>query len=392
MAIPYPTKSRTWSTTTPNSGDYIDDEIDQIYANDNYLAGFIGENDLSHGLRNAKFTLSGTTLTLTTQSGAIGASNSIRIAVPLASGTLQWLNISAALTMELPTGTFSERIMGLTNLDGSATLTLAGSATDVVLFAYVVYDTNTPYLMVSRSPFHYKMPSNYYHTPSATGMTRVGAAAPSTWDAAIISKAGALTDANSPCVCIGPMVYTTISGTDGRFSSMNLVVGEFPKWNNRKDPYLYDGTNVFRHEVVCDTGNLGHGSTDTRIIKLTNNTIAKGYAIQYLPVGGTVASGGIGGAEFVVNEPGFYECVFSATTADPSVDIGLSVNSTQRTTSITGISVATRLAIDACVISQWATVTRTKFFAAGDVIRPHGSGANVDGALLSIVKLGWGPG
>jgi hypothetical protein len=47
MALPYPSKSRTWSTTTPNSGDYIDDEVDQIYENFEYLAGLVGENEVT---------------------------------------------------------------------------------------------------------------------------------------------------------------------------------------------------------------------------------------------------------------------------------------------------------------------------------------------------------
>jgi hypothetical protein len=47
MALPYPSKSRTWTTSTPNSGDYFDDEFDQIYANTSYLAGLVGENEVT---------------------------------------------------------------------------------------------------------------------------------------------------------------------------------------------------------------------------------------------------------------------------------------------------------------------------------------------------------
>lgn len=390
MALPYTTKSRTWSTTTPNNGNYIDDEVDQLYANDNYLSGFIGENDLSHGLRNAKVTLASTALTLTTMSGAIGASNSVRIALPLATGTLQWLNISSALTLTLPSGTFSERILGFTNADGSATLTLSGNASNVCFFVYVVYDTDTPYLMISRSPFHYKMPANYYHTASATGMTRVGAAAPSTWDAAIISKAGALTDANAPCVCIGPLVYATVSGTDGRFSSMNLTTGEFPKWNNRRDPYTLDGSTLFSHMVRCEDGN-GEGSTDTRIAKFSNNTINRGYAVQYLPAGGCSSSGNVGGGEFVVNEPGEYMLV-CGVVAD-SIYYGFSKNSTQRTTGVDTITIATRVTpIEFGASASAAGVSSIVSCSAGDILRVHlnTTGWANAGNIVEVKKIGWG--
>ena len=390
MTIPYAAKSRTWSTTTPNSGDYIDDEVDQIYANTNYLAGFIGENNLSHGIWNAKVTLASTALTLTTQSGAISSSNAIRLALPLASGTVQWVNISSALTLTLPSGTFSERILGLTNADGSATLTLSGSATAVCFYAYVVYDTDTPYLMISRSPFHYKMPANYYHTASATGMTRVGAAAPSTWDAAIISKNGALTDANSPCICIGPLCYATVSGTDGRFSAMNLTVGEFPRWNNRRDPYTLDGSTLFGHSIRCEDGN-GEGSTDTRIAKFSNNTVNTGYAVQYLPAGGCSAGGNVGGAEFVVNEPGDYMLV-CGVVAD-GIYYAFSKNSTQRTTGVNTITIATRVTpIEFGASSSAAGTSNIGRCAAGDILRVHlnTTGWADAGNIVEVKKVGWG--
>ena len=38
MSIPNPIKTRTWDLITPASGDFLDDEFDQIYENDNALA------------------------------------------------------------------------------------------------------------------------------------------------------------------------------------------------------------------------------------------------------------------------------------------------------------------------------------------------------------------
>lgn len=43
--IPFPTKSRTWGLTTPNSGIFIDDEVNQIYDNFNFLDPLSGVYD-----------------------------------------------------------------------------------------------------------------------------------------------------------------------------------------------------------------------------------------------------------------------------------------------------------------------------------------------------------
>ena len=37
MAIPFPTKTRTWDLSTPANGIFFNDEFDQLYANDNDL-------------------------------------------------------------------------------------------------------------------------------------------------------------------------------------------------------------------------------------------------------------------------------------------------------------------------------------------------------------------
>lgn len=340
---------------------------------------------------NAKASLTGTTLTFGQQDTDIP----VKLTVPISgtSGQLQEVSISSDLSMTLPSGTFNERILFFTNADGSATLTLSGNASNVVFFWYIVYDSGTPYLGISRSPFHYKMPSNYYHTPSDTGMTRVGAAAPSTWDAMIISKSGALTDTSAPVICVGPLCYGTISGTNGRFSAMALTAGEFPKFNNRKDPYLYDGTNIFHHEQRVDTAN-GYGSTDTKIRKFTNNPINKGYAIQYLAAGGAAASGSVGGAEFVITETGYYHFLYSENANAAAGHAGLSKNSTQRTTALASNTIGNILGLAALTAADTTGITSINVFLnAGDIIRPHtaGTAAGTTPILLYCAKIGWGP-
>lgn len=335
------------------------------------------------GITNCKATLSSTTITLDAATGTIGANNPIKVALPSGtSGVLTWQTLTAALSMTLPSGTFtrSTSLMGFTNTDGSSTLTLSGNAVNVILYAYVIYDTNTAYMAISRSPFHTQTPTNYCHTPSATTLTQVGTDG---WDTMIISKAGVLTNASSPAVCLGPMWYGTISGSTGRFSAMALTTGEFPKFNNRLNPYKYDGTNVFRHEFRVDTSTT-YGSTDTKIPIFTNNTINKGYALQYLTTGGASSSGNIGGAEFVATEPGWYEFIFHTVSGSGAGGIcGWSLNSAQRTTSIVSITLANRLSISGSATNTGLAPCLV-FLNAGDIVRPHTDGG-------AIAPGGWVP-
>lgn len=479
--------SAGWTILVPSTAGYVLTD-GGVGADPSWQAssGGGGSSTFIHGLTNVKSTLSGTTLGLTTQNGSITSSNPMRVAMPLsaASGTLQWLDITTALTMTLPSATFtrSNSMLGFTNTDGVSTLTLSGNAVDVILYWYLIFDTNTTYMGVSRSPFHTQMPPNYWHTPTSTSITAVatdtatvgtsttsftigtgskafttqanlgkqffadptrriratsnansanfmegtvtsyssttltlnidltggsgtltdwniGPRSPAwSWDDVIISKTGALTDASSPCMCIGPLCYGTIAGSTGRFSAMALTLNEFPKWNNRINPMMYkaaDGTaqnGLFEHEQRADTAN-GYGSTDTKIRKYTNNTINKGYATQILLAGGASASGNIGGTEYVINEPGDYCFVLTENVNTDSAQMGISVNSVQRTTSTGSVTLASLKVIGwVTTANQSAAMDPTFFCNAGDIVRGHMGGATAGTGyfIFSAKKIGWG--
>jgi len=478
-----------WAALTPGtSGDVLTSNgagADPSYVTPS-TAG--STSSLNHGILNAKATLSGTTLSIDTQSASIDADNPIRVAFPLANGTLQWVNITSAPSMVLPSATFTRAfsVMGFTNTDGVSTLPLSGNAVDVIFYTYLIYDSNgggTPYMGISRSPHHTQMPQNYWHTPSSSGMTAVGTdtdalqtsttsltigtgakvftlnasgyekywfADPTrrvraysaggsanfmegtitsysgttltlsidltggsgtlndwniaprsyawSWDDMIISKAGALSDAAAPCICIGPLFYGTISGSTGRFSAMGLTLGEFPKWNNRESPWRYkaaDGSaqnGLYINEQHWDTYS-GYGSTDNKIRKATNNTQSMGVAISSLISGGASSSGAIGGTEHVFTEPGDYAYTYQ-DNLNIRARIGISLNSAQRTTSVDLITQATLIAVAICDDGNDDVILpRTFYHHAGDIIRAHttgdASGAGEAGQFL-IKKIGWG--
>lgn len=146
--------------------------------------------------------------------------------------------------------------------------------------------------------------------------------------------------------------------------------------------------SVGDHEVTVHTGN-GHGSTNTKIRRFTTTLVNTGTAITY-------ADSATLGATFTINETGIYAIHYSDGNDAGNATIGLSVNSTQLTTEIGAIAVADRLSfvISAASGVSAKTISITKRFAAGDVIRAH-SGSAVPGATESnhykftIVKVGF---
>jgi hypothetical protein len=118
-------------------------------------------------------------------------------------------------------------------------------------------------------------------------------------------------------------------------------------------------------QILVDTPN-GHGSTDTKIRRYTNATTV-GTAI-------TRASSAGNGDTFTVSEAGIYSLYAIDLRSGGASDYGFSLNSADLTTSITGISVATRIAMVKTISADWGALSATLRLAAGDVVRVHSDG------------------
>lgn len=119
--------------------------------------------------------------------------------------------------------------------------------------------------------------------------------------------------------------------------------------------------------MVRVSGANGYGSTNTVIRRFTTVHANVGSDITY-------ADSATLGASFTINTPGMYAISYtdSFTTAS---DIGVSLNSTQLTTSISAINAADRIAEATAASADFrAAVAVTSSLAAGSVIRPHCSG------------------
>ena len=115
--------------------------------------------------------------------------------------------------------------------------------------------------------------------------------------------------------------------------------------------------------VRLNTAN-GYGSTNIAIRRFTNIVNNVGADITY-------ADSATLGATFTINTNGVYSVSY-VDNFNAVSNVGLSINSTQLTTDVGSISVATRLAISTSGAANYSVSTSATFYAvATDVIRAH---------------------
>ena len=140
--------------------------------------------------------------------------------------------------------------------------------------------------------------------------------------------------------------------------------------------------SVGDHEVSVHTGN-GYGSTNTKIRRFTTTLVSTGTAITY-------ADSATLGATFTINETGIYSMRLMENVGT-NYGIGISLNSSQLTTSVSSINVADRLAYGYPFTSEGAMVSCTARLVAGSIIRVHAGGAGPTGTddktKFTIVKV-----
>ena len=144
-----------------------------------------------------------------------------------------------------------------------------------------------------------------------------------------------------------------VSGTTGTFTgSVSGTTGTFT--GAVTTPLSY---------VRLNTAN-GYGSTNIAIRRFTNIVNNVGADITY-------ADSATLGATFTINTNGVYSVSY-VDNFNAVSNVGLSINSTQLTTDVGAISVATRLAISTSGAANYSVSTSATFYAvATDVIRAH---------------------
>lgn len=114
--------------------------------------------------------------------------------------------------------------------------------------------------------------------------------------------------------------------------------------------------------------NNAYGSTNTAIRRFVNTHLNRGTDITY-------ADSATLGASFTINADGIYSVSYTDSFS-ASADFGISLNSTQLTTSISGITEADCVVMATTASGSYRTnCSATLFLSAGDVIRPHAGAA-----------------
>ena len=132
--------------------------------------------------------------------------------------------------------------------------------------------------------------------------------------------------------------------------------------------------------IYCHTGN-GAGSTNTRIRRFTTEMTNIGA--------NTYADSAANGASFTINASGIYSIVYGDYRVAGAANLGISLNSSQLTTSILSINIADRLALTDSQTNSISSCVAVARLVSGDVIRPHfGSNApdSTDNSCFFILR------
>ncbi len=130
-----------------------------------------------------------------------------------------------------------------------------------------------------------------------------------------------------------------------------------------------------RSMVRLHTSN-GYGSTNTVIRRFSTTVTNQGADITY-------ADSATLGATFTINAAGVYALSYS-DNFNSAADMGLSLNSSQLTTSIFSITAADRLAATSTGgVTFTGLAAWIGYLPSGSVIRPHGTGQATSAAALA---------
>ncbi len=125
-------------------------------------------------------------------------------------------------------------------------------------------------------------------------------------------------------------------------------------------------------KIRLNTGN-GYGSTNNKIRRFSTTVVNTGTGVTY-------ADSATLGASFTITEAGIY-AIHYADCFSTGSGFGLSLNSSQLTTSIASITTSDRLILGSTSGTSAAAVASiTLALSVGDIVRPHTAGDTESGA------------
>jgi len=167
----------------------------------------------------------------------------------------------------------------------------------------------------------------------------------------------------------------TVNGTIDGLTSVELpkqydrmtILGTTPEWA------------ILEERISCqlrlDTY-AGYGSTDTKIMRFTNTV--ENYGNMFNENHSTGYNGNTEGLEITINKTGKYSFDFTAIAGATNYILGLSLNSSQKSTNVWQINIADKLILSASAVGLGeASCSTTKIFKKNDVIAFHTTGSAI---------------
>jgi hypothetical protein len=168
--------------------------------------------------------------------------------------------------------------------------------------------------------------------------------------------------------------FHTVQYTVGSAATATIQAFDFVRSTNRFNyvanvlptPITSVSKGAVKSMVHLQTGN-GSGAVSTAIRRFTTIVRNIGTAINYTDDSNT-------GAAFQILEDGVYSIFYGDRYESGAFGMGLSVNTTQPTTSILSITGPTKLGEMQQAGAQFGVITVTAYLKAGDVVRAHHDG------------------
>jgi hypothetical protein len=196
---------------------------------------------------------------------------------------------------------------------------------------------------------------NYFDVTGTTTITSFDSIGVGTWIGLQFDGALTLTHNSTDLILPGGANIITAAGDEAIFV-------EYASGDWRCVSY----TRATTSRIRLDTAN-GYGSTNTVIKRYTTVTESVGGDITY-------TDSAANGASFTINASGVYAITMRAQSAGTIVT-GVSVNSASLTTAITSLTGDQVLTSSSSPAANTGSCSVTAFLDAGDVVRPHTTGA-----------------
>lgn len=269
-------------------------------------------------------------------------------------------------------------VTGATDLNGALTIDGGATATTDITMSAATVKLAKGADVASATALPLITDGNYFDVTGTTTITSMNTMGVGTQITLHFDGALTLTHHSTDLVLPSGANITTAAGDEATF--IEYASGDWRCVNYQKA----DGTPVVapvptQNMVRLHTAN-GYGSTNTVIRRFTTTVTNTGSAITY-------ADSATLGATFTINTDGVYAISYSDSFNTPAV-LGLSLNSSQLTTSIGSITAADILIIGlgTNTTSSADSVSWTGYLASGSVIRAHTAG-NATGGIIGMFTI-----